>query len=49
MMIGEELPQRVRQTIGATKLTLTVCFNPKEFTILDLLPQDILHSRVLSQ
>jgi hypothetical protein len=40
MRIDEELPQRVHQTIGATKSMLMVFFNPKEFTIVDLLPQD---------
>jgi hypothetical protein len=39
-MIDEELPQRVRQTIGAMKSMLMVFFNPKEFAIVDLLPQD---------
>jgi hypothetical protein len=40
MTIDEELPQRVRQTIGVTKSMLTVFFNPKAFTIVALLPQD---------
>jgi hypothetical protein len=39
MPMDEELPQRVRQTIWATKSMLTVFFNPKEFAIMNLLPQ----------
>jgi hypothetical protein len=40
MTIDEELPQRARQTIGATKSMLGVFFNPNEFAMVDLLPQD---------
>jgi hypothetical protein len=40
MTVDDELPQRVRQTIGATISMLTIFFNPKEFTIVDLSPQD---------
>jgi hypothetical protein len=40
MTVDEELPQRVPQTIGATSSMLTVFFNSKEFTRVDLLPQD---------
>jgi hypothetical protein len=40
MTIDQELPQRVRQTIGATKSMLTVFFNPKELAIVDLLTRD---------
>jgi hypothetical protein len=39
MTIDEELPQRMRQTIGADKSMLTVFFNPHEFAIVNLLPQ----------
>jgi hypothetical protein len=39
MTIEEEFPQRVRQTIRATKSMLTVFFNPKEFTLGNLLGQ----------
>jgi hypothetical protein len=38
--IDEELPQQARQTTGATKLILMVFFNPKEFAIGTLFPQD---------
>jgi hypothetical protein len=41
MTTDEEFPQRVSQTIGATKSMLMVSFNPKEFAIADLLPQNI--------
>jgi hypothetical protein len=37
--MDEELPQRGRQTIGATKSMLTVFFNPKLFARENLLPQ----------
>jgi hypothetical protein len=37
--LEEELPQRVLQTIKATKSMLTVFFNPKQFTLMTLLPQ----------
>jgi hypothetical protein len=40
MIIDEELPRTVRETIGETKSRLIVLFNPKEFIIVDLLPQD---------
>jgi hypothetical protein len=40
MMIDEELPQRVCQTIGATKTMLVVFFNQKEFARVGLLPRD---------
>jgi hypothetical protein len=40
MTADEDLPQRVRQTIGPTKSMLMLFFNPKEFAIVDLLPQD---------
>jgi hypothetical protein len=40
MMINRELPQRVRQTGGATKSVLAVFLNPKEFAIVDLLGQN---------
>jgi hypothetical protein len=46
MTIDEELPQRVRQTIGATKSILTVFFNPKEFAIMDFFPQDTFFTTV---
>jgi hypothetical protein len=36
--IADELPQRVRQTMGATKPMLTVSFNPKEFATVGVLP-----------
>jgi hypothetical protein len=39
--MDEELPQRVHHTIRATKSMLMVFFNPKEFTTVDLLSQDI--------
>jgi hypothetical protein len=38
--IDEALPQRVLHAVGATKSILTVFCNPKEFAIIDLLPQD---------
>jgi hypothetical protein len=38
MTMDKELPQIVRQIIGATKSMLMIFFNPKEFAILDLLP-----------
>jgi hypothetical protein len=40
MTIDEKLPRRVRQTIRATKSKVMVFFNPNEFAIVDLLPQD---------
>jgi hypothetical protein len=40
MAIDQELPRQVPQTIGATKSMLMVFFNPKEFAIVDLLPQN---------
>jgi hypothetical protein len=39
MTIEEELPQRMHQTIRATKAMLTVFFNPMEFTLVNLLSQ----------
>jgi hypothetical protein len=39
MTIEEELPQRMHETIRATKAMLTVFFNPIEFTPVNLLPQ----------
>jgi hypothetical protein len=39
--IDEELPQRMPQTITATKSMPMVFFNPKEFSIVNLLPLDI--------
>jgi hypothetical protein len=41
MTINQELSQRMRQTFEGTKSVLTVFFNPKEFAIMDLLPQRI--------
>jgi hypothetical protein len=40
MTIEKELPQRVPQTIGATKSILMLFLNPKKFAIMDLLEQD---------
>jgi hypothetical protein len=40
MTIDEELPQRVRQTIRATKSMLMVFSDPKEFAIVGILPQN---------
>jgi histone-lysine N-methyltransferase SETMAR len=40
MLMDEELPHRVCQTTGGTKSMLTIFFNPKEFAIVNLLPQD---------
>jgi hypothetical protein len=40
MPLDEEIPQRVRQTIGARKSMFTVFFNPNHFAIVDLLPQN---------
>jgi hypothetical protein len=40
MTVDEELPQRVRRTIGATKSMPMIFFNPKGFGIVDLFPQD---------
>jgi hypothetical protein len=40
MTIDEELPQPVHRTIGATKSMLMVFVSPKEFAIVDLLPQN---------
>jgi histone-lysine N-methyltransferase SETMAR len=37
--IDQELPVRVKQTIGARKSMLTVFFNPRRFAVVDLLPQ----------
>jgi hypothetical protein len=39
MCPDEEIPQRVRQTIGARKSMLTLFFNPNHLAIVDLLPQ----------
>jgi hypothetical protein len=38
MTIDEKLPQRVGQTIEATKSVLMIFFNPKEFAMVYLLP-----------
>jgi hypothetical protein len=46
MTIDGELPQQVRQAIGATKSVLMVFFNPKEFAIADLLRQDTSFRRI---
>jgi hypothetical protein len=39
MTIEQELPQRVCQTTKAAKPMLTVFLNPKEFALVNLLPQ----------
>jgi hypothetical protein len=46
IMDEEELPRRVRQTIGETKSMLTVVFHPKKFAVVDLLPQDTFFTAV---
>jgi hypothetical protein len=38
-MIDEKLPQRVRQTTGATKSMLTIFFDTKESVVMNLFPQ----------
>jgi hypothetical protein len=40
MIMNDELPQRVCQTIGATGSMLTVFFSPKEFVMVNILSQD---------
>jgi hypothetical protein len=40
MTIDEELPQRVRQAIRATMPMRTLFFNPSEFALVNLLPQN---------
>jgi hypothetical protein len=40
MMIDQDLPQRVCETIGATRSVLTVFFDPREFARVDFLPQN---------
>jgi hypothetical protein len=46
IIIDEELPQRVRQTIRVTQSNLVVFFNPKEFVRVNLLLQDTLLTAV---
>jgi hypothetical protein len=46
MTINENLPQRVHQTIKATKAMPAVFFNPKELIVMNLLPQGMLFTTV---
>jgi hypothetical protein len=39
LAIDDELPVRVRQTIGARKSMLTMFFSPKTFAVIDFLPE----------